>query len=144
MTNTITLAVDVPADARRVFEILSTTDGQRSFWTADCDVEDGTARFGFAAAPVDLLTTVTTEPGKRVRMTVTSGFPFSEGSTWEWELSAPARTESGTGVLFRHYGFGPGYAEIDLGHTAQTWALIMDRLATYAHTGVPVPYFPAA
>jgi len=23
-------------------------------------------------------------------------------------------------VLFRHYGFADGYAEIDLGHTAQT------------------------
>ncbi|WP_186762974.1 hypothetical protein [Lentzea tibetensis] len=46
------------------------------------------------------------------------GFPFWEGSTWEWELGEPARTESGTGVLFRHYGFGDGYAGIDLGHGA--------------------------
>jgi len=143
MNTTIALAVDVAADPERVFEILSTTDGQRSFWTADCDITDGSAaRFGFAAAPVDLITTVITEPGRLVRMTVTSGFPFWEGSTWEWELSAPARTESGTGVLFRHYGFGPGYAEIDLAHTAQTWALIMDRLATYANTGDAVPFFP--
>ena len=35
----------------------------------------------------------------------------------------------GSGVLFRHYGFGEEYAEIDLAHTAQTWALILARLA---------------
>jgi hypothetical protein len=46
-------------------------------------------------------------------------------------------------VLFRHYGFGDGYAETDLGYTAQTWALILDRLAKHAETGTPQPFFPA-
>jgi hypothetical protein len=46
-------------------------------------------------------------------------------------------------VLFRHYGFGEGYGETDLGHTAQTWALILDRLQKYAATGIPQPFFPA-
>src|SRR5262245_39756645 len=64
-------------------------------------------------------------------MRVTAGFPFWEGSTWEWELGEAARAETGTGVLFRHYGFGEGYAEIDFAHTAQTWALILARLAGY-------------
>jgi uncharacterized protein YndB with AHSA1/START domain len=144
MTRSITLAADVNADAARVFEILSTTDGQRAFWTADCDVTADTARFGFAQAPVDLVTSVTTEPAKLVRMQVTSGFPFWAGSTWEWELSAATRAAAGTSVLFRHYGFGDGYAEVDLGHTAQTWALILDRLVKYAETGDPQPFFPAA
>ncbi|MEP6666096.1 MAG: hypothetical protein ABJA81_06585 [Nocardioidaceae bacterium] len=143
MSNTISLAVDVEAGAGRIFEILSTTEGQRAFWTADCDINDGTARFGFAAAPVDLVTSVTTEQDKRVRMTVTSGFPFWDGSTWEWEISDAARAETGTGVLFRHYGFGDGYPEADLAYTAQTWAMIMDRLATVATTGTPQPLFPA-
>jgi len=86
---------------------------------------------------------VTTEPGKLVRMRVTSGFPFWQGSTWEWELGTASRTEAGTSVLFRHYGFADGYAEIDLGHTAQTWPLILDRLARYIATGTPQPFFPA-
>src|SRR5436190_24334291 len=110
MDRSITLAVDVTADAARVFEILSTTEGQRAFWTADCEVSADRARFGFAQAPVDLETEVNTEPGKLVRMRVTSGFPFWEGSTWEWELGAASRTEAGTSVLFRHYGFADGYA----------------------------------
>jgi hypothetical protein len=143
MDRTITLAVDVEADPTRVTEILSSTEGQRAFWTADCDVSTNRARFGFAQAPVDLLTDVSTEPGKLVRMRVTAGFPFWEGSTWEWELGQASRAEAGTSVLFRHFGFGDGYAEIDLGHTAQTWALILDRLARYTATGVPQPFFPA-
>jgi hypothetical protein len=75
-------------------------------------------------------------------MHVTSGFPFWEGSTWEWELGEATRAETGTGVLFRHYGFGDGYPETDLGHTAQTWALILDRLATTAASGKAQPFFP--
>ena len=142
MSQSIVLAIDVPADAARVFEILSTTEGQRGFWTANCDVTSSTARFGFAAAPVDLNVVMTTEPGKLVRMTVTDGFPYWTGSTWEWELGPAARTESGTGVLFRHYGFGDGYPEIELAHTAQAWAMITERLANYADSGTPQPYFP--
>ena len=144
MDRSIILATDVEGDRSRVFEVLSTTQGQRSFWTADCDVSSDRARFGFAVAPVDLLTGVITEPGKLVRMHVTSGFPFWEESTWEWELGDATRTGTGTSVLFRHYGFGEGYPELDLGHTAQTWAMIMDRLAGYLASGSPQPLFPAA
>ena len=144
MDRSITLAADVEADRARVFEVLSTTEGQRGFWTADCDVSGDRARFGFPQAPVDLLADVITEPGKLVRMRVTSGFPFWQDSTWEWELGEASRAATGTSVLFRHYGFGEGYAEMDLGHTAETWALIMQRLADYVASGNPQPFFPAA
>ena len=144
MDRSIILAADVEADRARVFEVLSTTEGQRAFWTADCDVSGDRARFGFPQAPVDLLADVITEPGKLVRMRVTSGFPFWEGSTWEWELGDATRAGTGTGVMFRHYGFGEGYAEADLGHTAQTWATIMQRLTDYLATGKAQPVFPAA
>jgi uncharacterized protein YndB with AHSA1/START domain len=142
MERSITLAVDVAADAQRVFDALSTTEGQRGFWTADCDVSPTRARFGFSEAPVDLDVEVTTEPDKLVRMRVTSGFPFWEGSTWEWELGDAVRAQPGTGVMFRHYGFADGYAETDLGYTAQTWAMILDRLTTYVVSGAAQPYFP--
>lgn len=143
MTPSITLAVDVPAEPEQVFRTLSTTEGQRGFWTADADVSPDRARFGFSQAPMDLEVDVTTEPGKLVRMRVTAGFPFWDGSTWEWELGAPARAETGTGVLFRHHGFGAGYPETDLGHTAHTWAQILDRLVAYHATGTIQPLFPA-
>ena len=142
MNRSIILATDVEADPARVFGVLSTTEGQQGFWTADCEISGGRARFGFPQAPVDLLTEVTTEPGKLVRMRVTSGFPFWEGSAWEWELGPAARAETGTSVLFRHYGFADGYTEIDFAHTAQTWALILQRLSGYAASGSPQPFFP--
>jgi hypothetical protein len=47
-------------------------------------------------------------------------------------------------VLFRHYGFADGYPEIDFAHTAQTWTLILQRLAGYAAADSPQPFFPAA
>jgi uncharacterized protein YndB with AHSA1/START domain len=144
MSQTITLAVDVPAEAARVFDTLTTTEGQRAFWTADCDVAADKARFGFEASPVDLDATVTARPNELVRMTVTSGFPYWEGSTWEWQLTDPLRVDTGTGVLFRHYGFAEGYPEIEFAHTAQVWAMILDRLARYADTGTPQPLFPAS
>ena len=144
MERSIILAADVNASRDRVFEALSTTQGQRGFWTADCEVSADRARFGFPQAPVDLHADVTTEPGELVRMRVTKGFPFWEGSAWEWELAGPARADGGTGVLFRHYGFAEGYPEIDLAHTAQTWALILQRLASYVASGSPQPFFPAA
>ena len=143
MSQIITLAVDVHADTARLFKILTTTEGQRGFWTADCDLTADKARFGFEASPVDLDATVTTEPDKLVRMSVTSGFPFWQDSTWEWRLSAPLRTQTGTGVLFRHHGFAEGYPEIEFAHTAQVWAMILDRLTRYAETGTPQPFFPA-
>jgi hypothetical protein len=142
MSRTTTLAVDVAADPRRVFDILSSTEGQRAFWTADCEVSADRARFGFAQAPVDLLVDVTADPDKLVRMRVTAGFPFWEGSTWEWELGPATRAAAGTGVLFRHYDFAEGYPETDLGHTAQTWAMVLDRLVRYVKTGTPQPFFP--
>ncbi|HEV7207627.1 MAG TPA: hypothetical protein VGN54_02680 [Mycobacteriales bacterium] len=141
MSRSITLTIDVEADPSHVFEVVSTTDGQRGFWTTDCEVSTEHARFGFAKAPVDLETDVHTEADTLVRMRVSSGFPFWEGSTWEWEL-APAAQGSGTTVVFRHFGFAEGYPEADLGRTAQSWAMITDRLDKYAVTGVAQPFFP--
>src|SRR5687768_11156275 len=67
------LALDVKADADKLVEILSTTEGMRSVWTSNCDVADGKARFGFAMAPVDLDCTVEVVDGKSVRYTIESG-----------------------------------------------------------------------
>jgi hypothetical protein len=53
------------------------------------------------------------------------------------------RADGGTGVLLRHDGFGEGCPEIDLGHTAQTWALIHARLVRYVADATPQPHFPA-
>src|SRR6478735_10558413 len=67
MDRSISLAMDVDTDAATVFRAVSTTAGQRAFWTADCEVQENRARFGFVAAPVDLHVSVSTEAGPHAR-----------------------------------------------------------------------------
>jgi uncharacterized protein YndB with AHSA1/START domain len=143
MSHSIILAINVDAAPQRVFEILTTTEGQQAFWTADCDVTADHARFGFAEAPVDLEVSVHTEANELVQMQVLSGFPFWDGSTWEWALRPNGDSNDSTTVIFRHYGFGEGIAENDLGGTAQTWAMTLQHLANYISTGIGQPYFTA-
>jgi uncharacterized protein YndB with AHSA1/START domain len=142
--NSITLAIEVDAAPSKVFDVLSTTEGQRAFWTYDCDVAADHARFGFDEAPIDLEVDVHLEPDTLVRMTVTSGFPFWDASTWEWELAANDHDKVCTTVVFRHYGFVEGYPESALGGTAQTWAMTLDHLAKFIKSGEPSPYFVKA
>jgi uncharacterized protein YndB with AHSA1/START domain len=143
MGHSIILAINVGAPPERIFEILTTTQGQQAFWTADCEVAADHARFGFAEAPVNLEVSVHTETNSLVQMQVQSGFPFWEGSTWEWALSPNGDSNHSTTVIFRHYGFGEGIPENDLGGTAQTWAMTLQHLANYVTTGNPLPYFVA-
>lgn len=139
MSKSIVLAFDVPASPARVYDILTTTEGQSAFWTGDCDVHTGHAQFRFPGEPpvdVDIIT----QPDRLVRMHPTSGVTHGGTVTWEYELH-PAG--DGTTVVFREYGFPEDHSEIGLGRTAQTWARIMDRLAGYVATGTPRPFFPA-
>ena len=140
MSKTIVLAFDVAATPARMYHILTTTEGQSAFWTGDCDIHSDHARFSFPAeSPVHV--DITTEPERLVRMHSTSGVTHGGTVTWEYELHPAAK---GTTVVFREYGFPEDYSEVDLGRTTQTWARIMDRLASYVATGTPQPFFPAA
>lgn len=154
-TQPIILAVTVDAGPDRVFRILSSSQGQRAFWTADCDITGAHARFGFPGASADVEADVVREPNRLVRMRVTAGprTSFLENSTFEWELNGTER-DTRTDVVFRHYGFA-GYVrggewhgerspEFDFGEMAETWALLLDRLRSYISTGIPNPYFPAS
>lgn len=140
MSKSIVLTIDLAASPARVYEILTTSQGQSAFWTADCDVHADHARFGFpgeATVEAD----INTRPERLVRMHVTSGATHGGIVTWEYELH-PA--EDGTTVVFREYGFPEEQSDLDMGRTAQTWARIMDRLVSYVATGSPQPFFPAA
>lgn len=139
MSKSIVLTVDVPASPARVYDILTTTEGQGAFWTGDCDVHAGHARFGFPGeSPIEA--DVTTQPQRLVRMHATSGVVHGGTVTWAYELFPAGE---GTTVLFREYGFPDDYPDIDLGRNTQTWAQIMDRLVSYIATGTPQPFFPA-
>ncbi len=136
----IALAANVEGSTHQVFDILRTTEGQRAFWTTDCELDDVRGRFGFLQAPVDLDVTVSLVEDELVSMTVTSGFPGWIGSTWQWTLSSTP-DDAGTMVQFRHFGFEADHGEDAVAFTAQTWAMILDRLVRFVKSGTPDPFF---
>jgi uncharacterized protein YndB with AHSA1/START domain len=137
----IALATTVEAPPSEVYDVLRSTEGQRSFWTSDCELDDGHGRFGFVQAPVDLNVSISLVADELVRMRVESGFPGWNGSTWEWVLSPHRDAPNHTNVQFRHYDFESSYGENDVAFTAQTWAMILDRLARFMRTGTRDPFF---
>jgi Activator of Hsp90 ATPase homolog 1-like protein len=141
MTLRIALATTVDTAPSKVYDVLRTTEGQRAFWTSDCELDEHHGRFGFLEAPVDLNVSIALVADELVRMKVESGFPGWNGSTWEWALSEHHDAPDTTNVQFRHYDFEAGYEESDLAYTAQSWAMILDRLARYVKSGVPDPFF---
>jgi hypothetical protein len=137
----IALAIRAEGPRRKVFDVLRTTEGQKAFWTTDCELSDVHGRFGFRQAPPDLEVTVSLVEDELVSMTVTSGFPGWNGSTWQWALSVAPEGDDATIVQFRHFDFERGHPEDAVGFTAQTWALILDRLAQYIKSDTPDPFF---
>ncbi|HEY5438945.1 MAG TPA: SRPBCC domain-containing protein [Acidimicrobiales bacterium] len=137
----IALGATVKAPRETVYEALRTSEGQRSFWTSDCELTDPTGRFGFAQAPVDLHVTIASTSNEVVSMTVTSGFPGWTGSTWSWSLSSDVDHPDETSVQFRHVDFESDYSEDALAYTAQSWAMILDHLARFMESGIAQPFF---
>jgi uncharacterized protein YndB with AHSA1/START domain len=137
----IALAVTVDGPRRKVFDVLRTTEGLQAFWTTDCEVSDRDGRFGFLQAPVDLVVKVSLVEDELVSMTVTSGFPGWHGSTWQWSLRASPDDDKVTMVQFRHFGFASDHGEDAVAYTAQTWAMVLERLARYVTSGVADPFF---
>ncbi len=137
----IALATTVAASRSKVYDVLRSTEGQKAFWTTDCELDEHHGRFSFAVAPVDLIVSISLVAEELVRMKVDSGFPNWNGSTWEWALSSDPGSPNETSVQFRHYDFESGYTEAQLAYSAQSWAMILDRLARYVRSGVPEPFF---
>jgi hypothetical protein len=137
----IALATSVGVSRSQVYEVLRSTEGQKGFWTSDCELDERHGRFSFAEAPVDLNVTISLVPDELVSMRVDAGFPGWVGSTWEWTLSDHHEATNETIVQFRHYGFESTYGESDAAFTAQSWAMILDRMARYCKTGVADPFF---
>jgi hypothetical protein len=141
VTLRIALATTLEAAPSEVYDVLRTTEGQKAFWTSDCELDEHHGRFSFLAAPVDLNVSIALVADELVRMKVESGFPGWNGSTWEWALSAHHDAPDRTDVQFRHYDFESGYEESSLAYSAQSWAMILEHLARFVKSGVPDPFF---
>lgn len=140
----IALATTVEASASQVYDVLRSTEGQKAFWTSDCELDEHHGRFSFDGAPADLNVAIALVTDELVRMKVESGFPGWRGSTWEWALGPHHHDPRRTDVQFRHFDFEPEYGESELPFTAQTWAMILKGLARYLQSGVPNPFFTSS
>jgi uncharacterized protein YndB with AHSA1/START domain len=142
MPGPILLAVDIDADATRLYDVLTTKAGQAAFWTSDLDIEPlvgSIARFGFPEAPVDLRMRIDTlTPGRLVGWTCLGDFPFWAGTTVGWELSAAPT--GGTTVLLRQDGWPDDYPVLDYARVTYVWARILGALKAYVETGTPRPF----
>jgi hypothetical protein len=137
----IALAANVKAGPSAVYDVLRSTQGQKGFWTPDCELDDRHGRFSFAEAPVDLNVLISLVADELVRMKVDAGFPGWVGSTWEWSLKPNPDAPDETSVQFRHYDFEADCSEESVAYTAQSWAMILDHLGRYVQSGVPDPFF---
>lgn len=142
MNGPMLFAVEVDADAESVYGAISTEAGEAAFWTSDLDLEPvigSIARFGFPGAPVDLRMRIDAlEPGRLVRWTCLGDFPYWDGTTVTWELSAA--TIGATDVLFRHDGWPDDYPELEYAKVSYTWARILGALKAFAETGAIQPF----
>lgn len=142
MNGPMLFAVEVEADAESVYAAISTEAGEAAFWTSDLDLEPvigSIARFGFPAAPVDLRMRIDAlEPGRLVRWSCLGDFPYWEGTTVTWDLSAAAT--GGTMVLFRHEGWPGDYPELEYAKVSYTWARIVGALKAFSETGTIQPF----
>jgi uncharacterized protein YndB with AHSA1/START domain len=136
--------VEVEADAATVYRALTTSDGLKGFWTSGSEAQPevgSVAVFKFATAPVDLKLRIDElDADKRVVWSCLGDFPYWQGTTIAWELSAgPAE---GTAVMFRHAGWSDEYPDGDYGSVNFTWGLVLGALKAYTETGRPNPALP--
>jgi uncharacterized protein YndB with AHSA1/START domain len=134
--------VTINADANRIFDALSTSNGLASFWTADSHAEPkvgSTARFGFHG-PVLQMKVDELKPGKRVRWSTLGGFPEWKSTFVEWDIK-PGK-DGANDVLFNHAGWPADLPPADLASVNYSWGRIVGRLKDYAESGKPDPYFP--
>ena len=101
---------DRGASRSKVYDVLRLTEGQRGFWTSDCELDDGHGRFGFLEAPVDL--NVSDLTGRRRAREDEGRVGLSRVGTGRRGsgCSVPITTRrSETNVQFRHYDFESSY-----------------------------------
>lgn len=134
-------ATIVAAQPEKVTTALSTESGLRAFWTdqATARAEVGSeAVFGFGpnAETQFRMRVDAIEPGREVSWTCVDGPPEWVGTTVRWV--AQSMPDGQLMVRFSHTGFPDDY---DAAPVSFVWAMVLARLAEYASTGRPSPFF---
>ena len=130
--------VPIDADPAKVYAALSTSDGNRGWWTADSRVEQkvgGKAEFGFDKRgmvfrmSVDKLT-----PGKEVVMSCHGDHPEWDGTKLTWTI---ANDGDQTFVRFTHSGW-KSMTEFCASCNSM-WGNLLFRLKQFVESGRPDP-----
>jgi len=130
--------IPISASAAKVYEAVSTTNGNRGWWTADSNVEakpGGKAEFGFDnRGMVFRMTLDRLTPNREVVMSCHGDHPEWNGTTLTWTLE---KDGDQTVLQFRHSGWKsmtPFCASCN-----SMWGQLMFRLKGFAEGKHPGP-----
>jgi uncharacterized protein YndB with AHSA1/START domain len=123
--------VRIAAPQERVYEALTTTEGIRSWWTRDADLDSriggtGTFRFHDGASVTSVAVKELESPLHVVWKTISSFRPEWPGTTIHFDLRAE---KGGTVVSFAHRGFEQ--ADEHYAQTTTGWGVYLQRLKDY-------------
>lgn len=138
----IVFLVDIDASRDRIRDALTTRDGLVGWWTTDTDgsgAPGSMLSLGFPDAPARFSLRVDDVTDGGVAWTSVGEFPPHWRSTEIVFTIADDDDGSGCRVFFEHRGFDA--ADPMTGHTAFTWANLMNSLKAYCETGAANAFF---
>lgn len=131
--------VDIEAPRSAVIDALTSDVGIVSWWTTDAGVSEDSMTLGFPDAPEPFDIRVDSVADDRVHWTSVGSFPpHWTGTEIIWNFVGDP-DDGKCSLFFEHTGFAT--ADPTLGHTAFTWANLMNSLKAYCETGKPGPMF---
>lgn len=131
--------VDVEAGSEKIRQAITTVDGVASWWTTDVSRDADLMSLGFPDAPAPFSIRVDSEDDERIQWTSTGKFPpHWENTQIVWNLMDNPDTD-GSRLFFEHKGFAA--PDPMLGHTAFTWANLMNSLKRHCESGDADPFF---
>ena len=130
--------VPIEASPAKVYAAISTSEGNRGWWTADSKVDQktgGKAAFGFDKREMVFNMTVDKLiPNEEVVMSCHGDHPEWNGTTLTWSI---AKDGDQTSLRFTHSGWKS--ASDFCASCNSMWGQLMFRLKRYAESGKPDP-----
>ena len=130
--------VPIEASPAKVYAAISTSEGNRGWWTADSKVDQkvgGKAAFGFdKREAVFNMTVDKLTPNKEVVMSCHGDHPEWNGTTLTWSIG---KDGDQTSLRFTHSGWKS--ATDFCASCNSMWGQLMFRLKRYAESGEPDP-----
>ena len=130
--------VPIEASPAKVYSAISTSEGNRGWWTADSKVDQkvgGKAAFGFdKREAVFNMTVDKLTPNKEVVMSCHGDHPEWNGTTLTWSIE---KDGDQTSLRFTHSGWKS--ATDFCASCNSMWGQLMFRLKRYVESGEPDP-----